>query len=192
VVGVEKALAMFKASHYRSALIEALPCTLLFASVSGAHLCEFPSPDSDVDHACRAAGQGDARPESAQGVSAPVADGVEIDLVGHDLVKYVVMLLEQHGNYWAIFAPLVVVDTPWAEELRDLAGQGRSPAAYHAYVAMPGASGGNGANRQFGVTPLKPLLCAYRVSLTGIHLRTGRVNANLADWLGSASAICWR
>ena len=40
---------MFEASHYRSALIEALPYPLLFASVSGAHLYGFPSPDSDVD-----------------------------------------------------------------------------------------------------------------------------------------------
>ncbi len=33
-----------------------------------------------------------------------------------------------------------------------------------------------------GPAPLKPLLYAYRVSLTGIHLlRTGQVNASLAE-----------
>ena len=76
---------MFEASHYRSALIEALPYPLLFASVSGAHLYGFPSPDSDVDlRACH------VLPVKAMlGLSPPkgtvsrtwIADGVEIDLV---------------------------------------------------------------------------------------------------------------
>ena len=36
-------------SHYRTGIASAVPHPLLFASVSGAQLYGFPSPDSDID-----------------------------------------------------------------------------------------------------------------------------------------------
>lgn len=185
----ELSAKMFEANRYHPPLTEAIPHPLLFASVSGAHLYGFPSADSDVDlRACH------VLPVRAMlGLHPPKAtlsrtwhvDGVEVDLVSHDLVKFVTLLLQPHGNYLEqIFSPLVVLDTPWAEELRGLARQAAiSSRSYHGYAGY--------ARSQWlewrklavqGPAPLKPLLYAYRVSLTGIHLlRTGQVNANLAE-----------
>ena len=162
---------------------------LLFASVSGAHLYGFDSPDSDVDlRGCH------ILPVSGFiGLDEPrltldrmtVVGGVEIDLVSHDLKKYVTLLIRQNGNYLEqLFSPLMVVDTPQAEELRHLVRQGNiARHVYHAYAAYA-----KGKHQEWradainGEGRLKPLLYAYRVALTGIHLlRTGEVNANLAD-----------
>jgi predicted nucleotidyltransferase len=112
-------------------------------------------------------------------------DGVEVDLVSHDLKKYVTLLIRQNGNYLEqLFAPLIVVDTPEAEELRYLVRQDNI--ARHVYHAYAGYAKGKWqewrAEALQGSGRLKPLLYAYRVCLTGIHLlRTGEVNASLAD-----------
>jgi len=180
---------MLDPQRFRGVVTGALAHPLLFASVSGAHLYGFPSPDSDVDlRACH------VLPVKAMlGLSPPkgtvsrtwIADGVEIDLVSHDLVKYVTLLLQPHGNYLEqLFAPLVVLDTPWAEELRSLARQGAiSRRVYQPYAGYAHSQWLQWRKQaEAGPAPLKPLLYAYRVSLTGIHLlRTGQVNANLAE-----------
>lgn len=173
----------------RRALGTALPEPLLFAGISGAHLYGFPSPDSDVDlRACHV-----LPVKALLGLHPPrpafdrtwVIEGVEMDLVSHDLVKYVNLLLKPHGNFLEqLFSPLTVLDSPEAEELRYLMRHGGiSRQVYQPYA-------GYARNRwlawrgpaQAGAAPLKPLLYAYRVSLTGLHLlRTGEVNANLAE-----------
>lgn len=174
---------------YQSVVAGALPYPLLFASVSGAHLYGFPSPDSDVDlrgcHVLPARGLLGLHPPKPTTSRTWTVDGVEIDLVSHDLVKYVILLLQPHGNYLEqLFSPLVVVDTPWAEELRSLARQGAiSRRAYQPYAGYARSQWLQWRKQAVaGPAPLKPLLYAYRVSLTGIHLlRTGQVNASLAE-----------
>lgn len=180
---------MFDPSAFVSTLGAFVPHPLLFASVSGAHLYGFDSPDSDVDlRGCH------ILPIPALlGLDEPrltlermaLVDGVEVDLVSHDLKKYVTLLIRQNGNYLEqLFSPLMVVDTPQAEELRYLVRQGNiARHVYHAY-----ANYAKGKWQEWHVAALegnarlKPLLYAYRVSLTGIHLlRTGEVNANLAE-----------
>ncbi len=180
---------MTEFDRYQSIIAEAIVDPLLFASVSGAHLYGFPSPDSDVDlrgcHVLPARALLGLHPPKPTLNRTWTVDGVEIDLVSHDLVKYVVLLLQPHGNYLEqLFSPLVVLDTPWAEEMRALARQGAiSRRVYQPYAGYARSQWLQWRKQAMaGPAPLKPLLYAYRVSLTGIHLlRTGQVNANLAE-----------
>lgn len=176
-------------TDYHSALTGAIPHPFLFATISGAHLYGFPSPDSDVDlRACHVLPVNEflGLGEATLTVSRMwLLDGIEVDLVSHDLVKFVTLLLRQNGNYLEqLFSPLVVLDTARAQELRALTQAGGI--ARHVYQAYAGY-----ARTQWqewrkealcGLGRLKPLLYAYRVSLTGIHLlRTGQVNASLVE-----------
>ena len=179
----------FTPTTYAPILAAQVPYPLLFASVSGAHLYGFPSPDSDVDlRGCH------VLPLTLLlGIDEPPAtvthmwqvDGVEVDLVSHDLKKFATLLERQHGNFLEqLFAPTVVVDTPWAAELRAIVRQGGiGRHVYHAYAGFARAQWQEwrkGARQGGG--QLKALLYAYRVVLTGIHVLTsGEVNANLAD-----------
>lgn len=172
---------------YAPLLREELRVPILFGGVSGAHLYGFPSPDSDVDlRACHILPAASFLRLDEPRLTADrtwTVEGVEVDLVSHDLKKFVTLLLRQNGNYLEqLFAPLVVIDSEWAEELRALMRDGGiARHAYHAYA--------NYARTQWqdwrkeaaqGAGPLKSLLYAYRVSLTGVHLlRTGEINADL-------------
>lgn len=178
----------FNSRTFAPILSAELPAPVLFAAISGAHLYGFPSPDSDVDlRACHI-----LPPASFLRLEDPrltvtrtwVVKGLEVDLVSHDLKKFVTLLLRQNGNYleW-LFAPLAVVDTAWADELRAIMRSGGiARHAYHAYAAYARTKWQEWRKDALqGAGELKPLLYAYRVSLTGIHLlRTGEVLADLA------------
>lgn len=156
---------------------------LLFATVSGAHLYGFPSPDSDYD--LRGVHILPAR--EVLGLSPPretishegVEEGVEIDLVTHDAAKFFRMLLKKNGYVLEqLLSPLVVRTTPEHEELKRLAAACITRHHVHHYLGF--------LQTQWTLfqkeTPprVKPLLYVYRVVLTGIHLmRTGRIEANL-------------
>jgi predicted nucleotidyltransferase len=161
------------------------PDPLLFATVSGAHLYGFPSQDSDVDlrgvHLLPAADLlGLHEPEETRS-RAWVRYGVELDLVTHDLRKFVRLMLRRNGYVLEqLLSPLVVHTTDAHRELADLApGVLTSHHAHH--------------YRGFAVTQwrlfektgeLKPLLYTFRVLLTGIHLmRGGEVQAHLPTLL---------
>lgn len=180
---------MFDPTAFFTTVHDFVPHPLLFASISGAHLYGFASPDSDVDlRSCHVLPAVDLlgldEPRLTRERMALV-NGVEVDLVSHDLKKYVTLLIRQNGNYLEqLFSPLMVVDTPQAEELRHLVRQGNI--ARHVYHAYTGYAKGKQQEWHSeaikGDGRLKPLLYAYRVCLTGIHLlRTGEVNASLAD-----------
>jgi uncharacterized protein len=159
----------------------------LLVSVSGAHLYGFASPDSDVDlrgtHLLPLPDLIGREPPRSTLDHSWVEDGLEIDLVSHDLAKFLLLLLRQNGNYLEqLYSPLVIIESDCIEELRSLVREGTiARHAYHAYAGY--------AQDQWrkwrkvavnGSAPLKLLLYAYRVSLTGLHLlRTGEVNANL-------------
>lgn len=177
----------FVVQHYADVLRSELSLPLLFASVSGAHLYGFPSPDSDVDlRACHILPVSSFLRLDEPRLTVDrswLVDGVEVDLVSHDLKKYVTLLLRQNGNYLEqLFSPLIVCDSEWAAELRAIMHNGGiARHAYHAYA--------NYARTQWQewrkdalqtAGRIKSLLYAYRVSLTGIHLlRTGQVNADV-------------
>lgn len=89
---------------------------LLFATVSGAHLYGFPSRDSDVDlrgvHVLPLAGVPGLRhgPETKERMW--VRDGVEIDLVTHDVEKFCRLLTRPNGYVLEqLLSPLVVHTT---------------------------------------------------------------------------------
>lgn len=159
----------------------------LLVSVSGAHLYGFASDDSDVD----LRGTHLLPTSDLVGLKTPeltvdrswVAQGVEIDLVSHDLSKFLTLLLRQNGNYLEqLYSPLIIVDSESIEELRGLVRQGTiARHAYHAYAGYARAQWREWRSEaERGEGRLKPLLYAYRVSLTGLHLlNTGEVNAHL-------------
>lgn len=153
----------------------------VFATVSGAHLYGFASPDSDIDlrgaFLRPAADVLGLRP-SPETVTVMDDSVVELDWVGHDLRKFC-RLLTSHNGYVLeqLYSPLVVLTSPLHEELLELAkGCVTRPTARH-YLGF--ARGRRRRLREPSPT-VKHVLYAYRVCLTGLHLmRTGRVEANL-------------
>jgi uncharacterized protein len=156
---------------------------LLFATISGAHLYGFPSPDSDYDWR----GVHLLPLEEVVGLKAGqdtveksgIHDGLEIDLVTHDARKFFGLLLKKNGYVLEqVLSPLVVYTTPEHAELKEIARQCITRHHAHHYL---GFSETQWRLFQKDDPPhVKPLLYVYRVLLTGIHLmRTGEVKANL-------------
>jgi len=166
------------------------PDPVLFATVSGAHLYGFPSRDSDVDlrgvHLLpTAALVGLREPEETRSRMWD-RDGVEMDLVTHDLRKFVRLMLRRNGYVLEqLLSPLVVHTTDAHRELVALAPDVLTGHHAHHY-------------RGFAVTQwrlfektgeLKPLLYTFRALLTGVHLmRSGEVQAHLPTLLGEVDA----
>jgi predicted nucleotidyltransferase len=163
--------------------IDAQPYPLLFATISGAHLYGFPSPDSDYDlrgvHILPIAEvAGLKAPRETIEVSG-VFDGLEVDLVSHDAHKFFTLLLRKNGYVLEqLYSPLIVRTTPEHGELKQIARGCVTRHHAHHYFGF--------AETQWKLfekeTPrrVKPLLYVYRVLLTGIHLmRTGQIEANL-------------
>lgn len=153
----------------------------LFTTVSGAHLYGFPSPDSDVD--LRGAHVLPARevlglktgPNTVE--RSHVRDGLQVDLVTHDVHKFFTLLLRRYGYVLEqLCSPLVVHKTPEHQALKALMPGMVTRHHAHHYVGFAHTQW-----RRFQKeSRVKPLLYVYRVLLTGIHLmRTGEVEANL-------------
>jgi uncharacterized protein len=153
----------------------------VFATISGAHLYGFASPDSDVD--LRGAFMLPAR--AMLGLHAPdetltIEDKsiIDLDWVAHDLRKFA-RLMTNHNGYVLeqLYSPLVVVTTPAHAELCRL-GKGciTRPTVRH----YQGFARGRRHRLAEPEPTVKHLLYAYRVLLTGIHLmQTGEVIANV-------------
>src|SRR3954452_12890144 len=98
---------------------------MLFATVSVAHLYGFPSPDSDYDlrgaHILpvREVVGLDPGPETIE--ISRANDGMELDLVTHDIRKFFLLLLKKNGYVLEqLYSPLVVHTTPEHEELKEI------------------------------------------------------------------------
>jgi predicted nucleotidyltransferase len=165
------------------AIVAEQPYPLPFVTVSGAHLYGFPSPDSDFD----LRGVHLLPVDEVIGLKEPretiersgVRDGREIDLVTHDLKKFMLLMLKKNGYVLEqLLSPLVVHTTTAHEELRSLAAG--CITRFHAYHYLGFADTQWKLFAREPPPPVKPLLYVYRVLLTGIHLmRTGQVEANL-------------
>jgi uncharacterized protein len=159
------------------------PHRLLFATVSGAHLYGFPSPDSDYDlrgvHILplRHVVGLDLGPETIE--VSEVVDGLELDLVTHDVHKFFGLLLKRNGYVLEqLSSPLVVHTTPEHAELVALIPQLVTRHHSHHYLGFAATQWGLFEKEQ--PRRVKPLLYVHRVLLTGIHLmQTGQVEANL-------------
>ncbi|MEK7675514.1 MAG: nucleotidyltransferase domain-containing protein [Verrucomicrobiota bacterium] len=120
-------------------IVAAQPYPLLFATISGAHLYGFPSPDSDFDlrgaHVLpleKVVGL-DVRDETVeQSMIVPPHPGplpigcgeggaLEMDIVSHDVRKFFRLLLKKNGYVLEqLFSPLIVHTTPEHEELKEI------------------------------------------------------------------------
>ncbi|MDT5157968.1 MAG: uncharacterized protein QOH51_2325 [Acidobacteriota bacterium] len=163
--------------------VDEQPYPLLFVTISGAHLYGFPSPDSDYDvrgvHILplRDVVGLDTGRETVE--VSEVRDGLEIDLVTHDVKKFFGLLLKKNGYVLEqLYSPLVVKTSPEHEELKEIVRGCITRHHSHHYFGF--------AETQWKLfekeSPrrVKPLLYVFRVLLTGIHLmRTGEVEANL-------------
>ncbi|GGO14389.1 nucleotidyltransferase domain-containing protein [Microbispora bryophytorum] len=154
---------------------------LAFATVSGAHLYGFPSVDSDVDlrgvHVLPVEQVVGLRTGEETVTRSWIREGVEVDLVTHDLAKFCRLLLGRNGYVLEqLLSPLVVTTSPLHEEMRALAWGCLTRHHAHHYLGFARTQ-----RRLFDRTgELKPLLYAFRVLLTGIHLmRTGELVADL-------------
>ena len=159
------------------------PYPLVFATISGAHLYGFPSPDSDYDlrgtHILPVAEVVGLDPGQETVQLETKDDVLELDLVTHDVKKFFALLLRKNGYVLEqVFSPLVVHTTPAHEELKALARSCITRHHSHHYLGF--------AATQWKLFDkerprrVKPLLYVYRVLLTGIHLmRSGEIEANL-------------
>lgn len=186
-------------------IVSAQPYPLLFATISGAHLYGFPSPDSDFDlrgaHVLpleRVVGL-EVRDETVE--DSRVIEGLEMDIVSHDVRKFFGLLLKKNGYVLEqLFSPLIVHTTPEHDELKAICRGGHesahsSPTGSQSRLtsAATGVVTKHHSHHYFGFAEtqwklflkgsprrVKPLLYVYRVLLTGLHLmRTGEVEANL-------------
>ncbi|MEU4804868.1 nucleotidyltransferase domain-containing protein [Actinosynnema sp. NPDC023587] len=171
-------------------VVAAQPRPLVFVAVSGAHLYGFPSRDSDVDlrgahvlPADEVLGL-DPGPETLGRMW--TREGVELDLVTHDVLKFCKLLLRPNGDVLEqVTSPLVLRTTEAHRRLRELVSSCVTTHHAHHYQGFA-----RNQWRLFERTDeLKPLLYTFRVLLTGIHLmRTGEVQANLPALLATHEA----
>jgi len=159
------------------------PYPLFFATISGAHLYGFPSPDSDYDlrgaHILPLKEVVGLIPGKETVERSGIRDGLEIDLVTHDVHKFFGLMLKKNGYVMEqVLSPLVVHTTPEHAELKAIAVDCLTKHHAHHYLGF--------AETQWKLFQkenpphVKPLLYVYRVLLTGIHLmKTGEVEANL-------------
>jgi len=152
-------------------VVASLNYPVVFATVSGAHLYGFSSVDSDLDlrgaHALPLAELIGLRtgPETLQADG--VRDGVELDVVTHELAKFCRLLLGRNGYVLEqLLSPLVVTTSPLHEELVAAAPGCLTRHHAHHYLGF--------ARTQWALFErtgeLKPALYTLRVLLTGRHL----------------------
>lgn len=159
------------------------PYPLVFATISGAHLYGFPSANSDFDlrgtHVLPLPQVIGLKQDNETVEKSGIVESLEIDLVTHDIAKFIGLMLRRNGYVLEqLLSPLVVHTSAEHEELKLLAPKCITRHHAHHYLGF--------ASTQWRLfekeTPprVKPLLYVYRVLLTGIHLmRTGQIEANI-------------
>jgi len=166
------------------AIADSHPYPLLFATISGAHLYGFASADSDFDLRGAHVLPLDEviglqlGPETIERMDDQ--SGLDLDLVTHDLGKFVRMIQRPNGYVLEqLLSPLVVRTCEAHRELCELARSCLTRQHVRHYLGF--------AKTQWRLfhkeepRRVKPLLYVYRVLLTGIHLmRTGEVQADLS------------
>jgi hypothetical protein len=166
-------------------IVAAQPYPLLFATISGAHLYGFPSPDSDFD----LRGAHILPLEKIVGLAASdetvedsrIIEGLEMDIVSHDVKKFFGLLLKKNGYVLEqLYSPLIVHTTPEHSELKTIARDLITRHHSHHYLGFAATQWK--LFEKENPRRVKPLLYVFRVLLTGIHLmRTGVINANLVE-----------
>jgi len=159
------------------------PFPLVFATISGAHLYGFPSPDSDYDlrgvHILplRDVVGLDVGRETIQ--VEEIRDDLELDLVTHDAKKFFALMLKKNGYVLEqLYSPLIVQTSPEHDELKEI---GKTCITkHHAHHYFGFAKTEWKLFEKENPHRVKPLLYIFRVLLTGIYLmQTGEIEANL-------------
>ncbi len=157
---------------------------LVFATISGAHLYGFASPDSDVDvrgafllPTAELIGLG--RPRETRTIQETTEDGIEVDFVAHDLRKFARMMIRHNGYVLEqLFSPLVVAGGQAFEALREMGHRCLTRGLHRHYRGF--AHSRRKLLRESDRPTVKHLLYAYRVYLTGIRvLRGGGIESNI-------------
>lgn len=162
---------------------ESLGHNNLFVTVSGAHIYGFPSPDSDVDlRGCHLLPLREivrlATPNETIDHSS-IEDGTEVDLVSHEVGKFLRLLVKNNGYVLEqIFSPLVVSGHEFLDRLKPIANRCITRFHYHHYRGFYGTQ--RKLLEKETVKKAKSLLYAYRVLLTGVHLmNSGRMETDI-------------
>jgi predicted nucleotidyltransferase len=166
-----------------NSIIAEQPFPLVFATLSGAHLYGFPSPDSDFDvrgvHLLplgAVVGLNDV-PETIE--VEKIENGLELDLVTHDAKKFFNLLLKKNGYVLEqLFSPLVLKTSEVHDELKSIAKTCITRHHSHHYFGFAATEWK--LFEKDSPPRAKPLLYIFRVLLTGIYLmQTGEIEANL-------------
>ena len=158
----------------------------VFATVSGAHLYGFESPNSDVDlrgsfvmalaERCR------LRPPPETITVSRLMGGTELDWVAHDVRKFAALMTRRNGYVLEqLYSPLVVHGDERLAELRDI---GRGCVVRHLYHHYRGFAAAKRKDVAKPAATVKDLLYLIRVYLSGIHvLNTSGIEAHLPTLL---------
>lgn len=163
--------------------VDTHPYPLLFATISGAHLYGFPSPDSDYD----LRGAHILPVDQVIGLDKPLetvevakdTEKIELDLVTHDIKKFFLLMLRKNGYVLEqLYSPLIVHSCAEHDELKAIGQDCITRYHCHHYLGFADTQWRLFSKEQ---SPrVKPLLYVYRVLLTGIYLmRSGVIEANL-------------
>lgn len=172
--------------------VAALPHAVVYATLCGDRLCGLAGADSGEDlRACHALPAreivGLREPPDAIAYTAH-RDGLEVEVVSHEIKKVCLMLLKKNGGILEqIHSPLVVRTTPAHEELKAISWKCLSAHMGHHYLSH--------ARMLWSLHEERPrvrsLLRACRVLLTGAHLmRTGEVETGLPR-LAELAGLSW-
>ncbi len=161
------------------------PYPLLFATISGAHLYGFPSADSDFD----LRGVHILPIKDVVGLNVgretveieEMRDGLELDLVTHDVKKFFGLMLKKNGYVLEqLLSPLIVETSPEHLELIEISK--KCITSHHSHHYLGFARTEWKLFQKEDPQKIKPLLYVFRVLLTGIHLmQTGEIEANLVE-----------
>jgi hypothetical protein len=167
-------------------VINRQPYPLLFITISGSHLYGFASADSDYD----LRGVHILPIREIIGLNSPretiellevQGDGLPVDLVTHELKKFLGLLLKKNGYVLEhLYSPLGVIHTPASAELKELAKNFITRHHAHHYLGFSHNQWKLFA--QESSPRVKLLLYVFRVLLTGIYLmQTGKIEANIVQ-----------
>lgn len=171
------------------AKVQQHPFPLLFTTISGAHLYGFPSSDSDFD----LRGTHVLPLNQVIGLNlgkqtidrTSIEDGMELDLVTHDIAKFFQMMLKKNGYVIEqVMSPLVVHSCDYHQELISLVPNCLTKHHAHHYLGFARTQWDlflkTLADPNTAGPRIKPLLYVYRILFTGIHLmQTETVQCNL-------------
>lgn len=159
------------------------PYPLLFATVSGAHLYGFPSPDSDYDlRGAHVLPMKEAlgmlrRRDAVESVG--FCEGKRVVLATQDALKFFTLLTKRNGYVLEqLYSPLIVETSAWHEELKHIGSSCATRGHYKYYLGFAEEEWKCLGEEE--APKARHLLFVFRALLEGIHLMlTGSVESNL-------------